>query len=88
MVPLTQFTRFDQWSGPRALVSRQRRKPGVTAMPPSPDWLQRAQNGPGIRADKVQAIREALAAGTYDVDARIESIVSIFGEDPPPRPAA
>lgn len=39
-------------------------------------FLEQTRNLPDIRQDKVQQLREALASGTYDVDARLDLAVS------------
>ena len=37
-------------------------------------WIEKVKAMPDIREDKVRAIRSALAAGTYDVNARLEDL--------------
>jgi hypothetical protein len=42
------------------------------------DWIEQAKSLPDVRWDKVQAVREALAADTYDVDARLAELSEKF----------
>ncbi len=40
-----------------------------------PTWVEKARDLPDIRWDKVARIREALQAGDYDVDTRLQDLV-------------
>lgn len=44
-----------------------------------PEWIEKAGALPDIRWSKVEAVREALANGQYDVDARLADMF----RDPP-----
>jgi hypothetical protein len=81
-------TRFDLWSQRRVLVSQKRRAPGSLPVPPAESWRERVRSLHNIRTDKVQAIREAIESGTYDLDARFRALATLFTQDPPPKPAA
>ena len=50
---------------------------------PAADWLQRAEQVPGLRLDKVRAIRAALAAGTYDLDSKMDHFLTRFQQQLP-----
>ena len=71
----------------RALALQMRRKP-LPAPPPRveniEEWVQRARDLPDVRFDKVKAIREALADGSYNVEDRIDALLGRFAEDLPP----
>ncbi|HSW45093.1 MAG TPA: flagellar biosynthesis anti-sigma factor FlgM [Phycisphaerae bacterium] len=41
-----------------------------------PDWVEAAKALPDVRWDKVARIREALDAGSYDVDARLNDLLA------------
>ena len=65
----------------RARATRSRRKPLMPAV--DAEWLQRAQAVPGLRMDRVQAIRAALMDGTYDIDGKVQSFVARCEEGQP-----
>ena len=65
----------------RAAVSARRRKPATTARrdrtaAEMPDWLEKAKALPDVRWDKVARIREALHAGRYDAEARLNDLLA------------
>lgn len=64
----------------RAVASTRRRKPTIAtprdrAPAEMPAWVQKAKNLPDIRWDKVARVREALRAGHYDVDTRLQDLM-------------
>ena len=64
----------------RAAISATRRRPTVVqradrSLADLPRWIEKAKALPGIRWDKVAAIREALASGLYDVDTRCQDML-------------
>ena len=64
----------------RAAVSATRRRPTVAtradrSLADLPRWVEKTKALPDIRWAKVAAIREALAAGQYDVDTRCQDML-------------
>ena len=41
-------------------------------------YLQKILEAPDVRQDKVQAVRQSLADGSYDVDARLDEALNRF----------
>jgi hypothetical protein len=70
----------------RALTLKTRRKP-LPAPPPRveniEEWVQRARDLPDVRFDKIKAIREALADGSYNVEDRLDAMLARFSESLP-----
>lgn len=69
------------------LVNRRRQAAAHTRRPPQAKpkdreladlegWIEKAKDLPDLRWEKVKAVREALARGEYDLDARLESLLS------------
>lgn len=56
-----------------------RRRPGSLAEAPAPGdvkrWTELAKNLPDMRFQKVQALREAIAAGTYNLESRLDDLL-------------
>jgi hypothetical protein len=46
-----------------------------------PRWLARAKALPDIRWEKVARVRQALDAGGYDLDARLQDMLGHLSED-------
>jgi anti-sigma28 factor (negative regulator of flagellin synthesis) len=67
--------RFDDLPRRRAAVAGSRRRPLIPQPSADADWMKRAERVPGVRMERVKAIRDALAAGTYDIDAKVASFV-------------
>lgn len=45
---------------------------------PPRDWLTRAGNTPGVRVDKIRAIREALDDGSYDLEDKLAAFAQRY----------
>lgn len=69
----------------RRLVFETRRPPvGLPREPERPAdtrWIDKAKSLPDLRFDKVQALRNAIASGRYDVDARLSAVLDDLSRD-------
>jgi len=75
----------DLWLRRRTATST-RRRPAVVrqadrSLADMPRWLARAKALPDIRWEKVARVRQALDAGGYDLDARLQDMLGHLSED-------
>ena len=79
---------------PTDQLTRQRSRTTRTRLPPvaaPPDrevpelqrWVEEVKGLRDLRWEKVQAVRDALAAGKYDLDARAEELIGRLSEELP-----
>jgi len=63
----------------RELTSATRRRPAAHGpeqkLPDLQSWVEKTKALPDLRWERIQALREALAAGEYDVDSRLNGLL-------------
>jgi len=75
----------DLWLRRRTATSTRRRPAAARRadrpLADMPGWLAKAKALPDIRREKVARIRQALDAGCYDLEARLQDMLGNLSED-------